>query len=127
MDAVNPSPNSETATWQEVYCARYDRTPAQFRGGVFWRTLHRHALPVAPLLLLTGHFDADRQLIANCARARSMRQIREEIEDHRYHPVNRGWLRRQLALRVSTQRLREMAREYLPGSNLPPPISPSAR
>lgn len=114
---------STVPSWQEVYCARHQCEPSQFAERIFWRTLHRHALPFAPFLLLGSHFLADRELIAGCARARSLWQVRDEIDDYRYHPFNRGWLRGTLALRVSTHRLRRLAREYLPGSNLPSPIS----
>ena len=110
------SRGSAVKTLEEVYCAQHRCTPASFRRRVFWSTLHRHALPFAPLLLLGNHFTADHDLIAACGRAQSLRQIREELEDHRYHPQNTGWLRRRLALRISTHRLRRLARDYLPGS-----------
>lgn len=106
-------------TLEAAYCDRHRCTPAQFRRRVFWSTLHRHALPFAPLFLLGGHFAADHDLIAACARAQNMRSIHEELGDHRYHPQNAGWLRQRLALRVSAHRLRQLAREYFPASRLP--------
>ena len=100
-------------TFEESYCDRHRCTPAQFRRWVFWSTLHRHALPIAPLLLIGDHFSADFGLISSCGRAQTQQHIVEEMEDHRYHPLNTGWLRLGLGLRVSTHRLRKLAREYL--------------
>lgn len=45
-----------------------------------------------------------------------MVQIGEEIESFRCHPLNRGYLRRSLALRISTHRIRRLAREYFPSA-----------
>lgn len=103
-------------TWEEAYCDRHRCTPAQFRRRVFWFALHRHAVPLAPLLLIGEHFAADHDLIIACGRVKTMRHIWEELEDHRCHPQNIGWLRRQAGLRVSTHRLRRLARDYLPDS-----------
>ena len=108
-------------TWEEHYCDRHRCTPRQFRRRVFWSALHRHALPLAPLLLLSDHFAADRDLIFACGRARSMRDLGDDLAAHRYHPHNTGWLRQRLALRLSTHRLRRLARGYLPGYSLPRP------
>ncbi len=107
-------------TFAEIYCERHRCNVQQFRRRVFWRTLHRHAVFVAPVLLLGSHFVADEELIAACGMVRSMHAIREEIEDHRYHPLNRGWLRSMFAVRVSTHRLRRLAREYLSGPSTSP-------
>lgn len=100
-------------TFEESYCARHRCTPAQFRRRVFWLTLHRHALLFAPLALLGGHFEIDHELIAACGRARTLRELQEELKDHRNQPENARWLRRWLRLRVSTQRLRRLARQHL--------------
>ena len=113
-------------TLEEAYCDRHRCAPAQFHRRVFWTTLHRHALPFAPLLLSGGYFAADDDLIAACGRARTMREIREELTDHRYHPQNTGWLRQRLAVRISTHRLARLAREHLSGPQLSPPWSSAA-
>src|SRR5262245_32810258 len=108
MSTATPARSSAlpgSTTWEASYCARHGCTARQFRRRLFWESLHRHALPLAPVLLLGPHFTADLELIDGCARAASMRQVREEIEDHHYHPLNRGWLREALALRISTHRL----------------------
>jgi len=53
-------------TFAELYCAKNGCAPRQFRRRVFWRTLHWHAWPLAPLLLLGGYFTADDELISVC-------------------------------------------------------------
>jgi hypothetical protein len=110
-------------TFEEVYCAHHRCTAQEFSRGIFWLALHRHALPLAPLLLWGKYFAADRELIVACGRARSMRQIREEIEQHGCHPHNVGWLRQRCAIRISIRRLHRLARNYLPGSSLPLPFT----
>lgn len=124
MEPVTSSPAlaPPAKTLAEAFCARHGCTLAQFRARMFWRTLHWHAVPVAPFLRLGNFFAADEDLVAGCGRARSMHDLRDEIEEYRFHPLNHGWLRRRLGLRISTQRLRALARNYLPGANLPPPV-----
>jgi hypothetical protein len=119
---IPPTANASGKTLAEAFCARHGCTMEEFRRRFFWRALHRHALPIAPLLQLGNHFAVDEDLIANCGRARSMHELREELLAHCHHPLNRGWLRRRLALRVSTHRLRRLAGQYLPGAKLAPPL-----
>lgn len=102
-------------TLLELYCARHGCTPRQGHRRIFWRTLHWHALPFVPLLLLSRHFESDRGLIEDCARAIRMRQIFDAINDHAFQAQNSGWLRQHANLRVSTRRLRKLAADYLPG------------
>ncbi len=112
-------------TWEESYCERHRCTPLQFRQRVFWRTLHWHALPLAPFLLPTGFFAEDLELIGACGQVRGMRELREELKEFRFRRVSESWLRRAMAIRVSTERLRRLARDYLPGASLPPPFGVS--
>lgn len=117
---VAPTPAAPAVkNFETVYCERHGCSPARFRRQVFWATLHWHALPVAPFLLVSDYFAPDRDLIAACGRARSMAEIREELDEYRYHPLNSGWLRKKLALRISTHRLRRLAYQHLPGARLP--------
>jgi len=103
-----PAPAAK-ATLAELYCARHHCPPAQFRRRIFWRTLHRHAVPFAPLLLLGDYFKSDRALIDACARTTGMRQVHEETRDQPVHPYHGLWLHRRAKLRISTQRLRRLA------------------
>src|SRR5579871_3569124 len=104
-------------SFEEIFCECHHCTPLRFRRRVFWRTLHRHALPVAPLFLMGDHFLSDFELIAQSGRAQTMRAIRDECEAHRYHPLSHGWLRDRLDIRVSSHLLQDLAKEYLPGSS----------
>jgi hypothetical protein len=120
LTAARTAPPAKT--WEELYCGRHGGTREQVRRAIFWRALHLHALPFAPVLLWSRFFAADFDLIGGCMCARSMRELREEIDSNRHHPERRGWLRRRAGFRLSTQRLRRLAGDYLPGSKLPPPF-----
>ncbi len=84
---------------------------------LFRRSLHVHARPLAPLvrLLWPGHFELDRELVAQVARARSMRQVDEELRAYTDDVRNREWWRRHARVRVSARRLRREARKLLGG------------
>lgn len=59
-------------------------------------------------------FAADRELVQTVARAVAMDEVRAAVDDFWTHPANETWLRRTVALRLSTRRLRQMAHGYLP-------------
>jgi len=101
------------ATFAELYCAKTGCAPQEFRQRIFWRTLHRHAVLLAPLLLVSDYFDSDRSLIDACAGATRMRQINEEIRNHPVYPRHGQWLHRHANLRISTRRLHHLAAQYL--------------
>ena len=106
-------------TFAELYCARNSCSPHEFQRRVFWRTLHWHAVLLAPLLMISDYFESDQELIEACARATRMKQIHEEIRDKPVH-LNRGhWLHRHANLRISTRRLRRLAARYLAKSRSP--------
>jgi hypothetical protein len=100
-------------TLEEVFAARHGCTFGQFQQRVFWRTLHWHALILAPLFLVGRYFDFDFALIAACGHVRSMNSLREEIEAYRNDPRNAGWLRHRARIRISTRKLLRLARAYL--------------
>lgn len=83
---------------------------------VFWRSLYPHAVPLALLVgrLRPGFFAADRGLIVAAGRARTLRELNEELADFARDPRNRGFGRGTLRLRVSADRLRRLARAHLP-------------
>lgn len=100
-------------TFAEAYCTCTGCPPDKFSQRIFWRTLHWHALPLAPFLLLGDYFESDRGLIAACGRASRMHEVFDEVRDFPYHPQNSSWLHRHANLRVSTRRLRDLAAHYL--------------
>lgn len=113
-------------TFQELYCAKNQCTPEQFHKRVFHHCLYPHARPIAPLIRFLSYdfFAADRTLLLSVADAVSMRRVREEVRDYFWDSNNRGWMREALRIRVSGQRLKDLAREYLPESTSVPPFPP---
>ena len=103
-------------TFQEQYCERNSCPKDRFARWVFWHCLYRHAVPLAPLILLLNYdyFVSDRDLIASAGRATDMHHLRNEVRDFFWDSNNRGWLRRTCRIRVSGQRLKNLAHRYLP-------------
>ncbi len=91
---------------------------------VFWLSLYPHAVIIAPLILLLNYdyFVADRDLIASAGRATDIPSVRSEVRDFFWDSNNRGWLRRTCLIRVSGQRLKNLARRYLPASESVSPL-----
>ncbi len=110
-------------TFEEKYCEAHRCTAQEFRRSVFWKCLHRHAVPVAPFILLfnPSYFDLDRILISESGRAVKTSQVWEEVREYFINPKHAGWVRRRANIRVSARRLLELARSYLPISGEPPP------
>ncbi len=100
-------------TFAELYCAQHRCESRWFKPQIFWRTLPWYVVPIAPLLLLSNHFEPDQQLIATCARATRLDQVAEEIRDHPFYPRNDSWLRQRAKIRISRRRLLDIARHCL--------------
>jgi hypothetical protein len=105
-------------SFEELFCEAHGCSAAQFQPKVFWRCLTwRGKLFAIFLGGSTGeHFGPDRTFITGAGRATDMAQIRTEIRDYFEDPLNRGWLRQVADIRVSTRRVRNLARRYLPES-----------
>lgn len=116
-------------TLEEKFCAKHGCTPEQFSRRVFWLCLHRHALPLAPIILLVNrdYFESDRELIADIRRAVKMNQVWEGIREFFLSPRHQGWLHKRANVRVSAHRLINLAREFLPSTGSPPPAGRSER
>ncbi len=102
-------------TFKQIYCEEHRCQPPAFFQKIFWRCLPPLAIPFVPFVggMQSGYFDADRELIRAVGTATSMAEVRDEIRDYFSHPQNRGWLRRVWNIRVSTHRLKRLARLYL--------------
>lgn len=113
-------------TFQELYCAKNHCSPEQFHRRVFSHCLYPHARPIAPVIRFFSYdfFAADRTLLVSVAEAVSMKRVREEVRDYFWDSNNRGWMREALRIRMSGQRLKDLAREYLPESSSVPPFPP---
>ena len=122
-------------TFEQVYCERHNCTPRQFQRKLFARGMYLHARPFALFIRLVNarFFAADDSLVRSVAQATTMRAVREEVRDYFWDSENRNWLRQVLKIRVSGQRIKNLAREYLPESELsfhatlPAPIPAIAR
>lgn len=113
-------------TFRERFCAEHSCPLDQFDRRVFWLCLYPQARPLAWLILLLNYdyFTADRQLIAGAGDAVSMRRVRDEVRDFFWSSDNQGWWRRTANVRVSGQRLRNLASQYLPEKDAVGPDMP---
>jgi len=98
-------------TFREAVCERFDVSPDAYEEEVLWRCLFPSALAVGKMLWLVnpGHFDDDLELIRNVADCLSTSEVRTELNDFRYHRPLKGFGRRFLHIRVSGQRLVNLA------------------
>ena len=104
-------------TFQSLFCAASHCEPSDFVRVIFHRCLYRHALPFVPFLggYSSDYFASDRELIASAGRAVDLAQLREEIADFFLTSGNRSFRRKHLNLRISTSRLKRLAKLHLPG------------
>lgn len=109
-------------TFLEVYRERHHCTAEQFHHRVLRDCLYPHARLLAPAIRLFNYdfFAADRALISCVAAATTVKRVREEVRDFFWDSNNRGWLRRTVNIRVSGQRLKNLARHYLPEGTATP-------
>jgi hypothetical protein len=122
-------PARQRNTFAELYCRANRCLPEDFPTQLFWESLHRHALPFAPFILLfnSKYFDADRKLIDEVSRAEKLDVVWEAVRDFFVNPRHTGWLRRRANIRISGRRLTRIARLYLPISGTPPPPYPPTK
>jgi len=115
-------------TFEDKFCEANACKSADFSRKVFWRCLHRHAVPLAPFILAfyPNYFAGDRELIAALRKTERMNDVWEEVRLYFVSSHYRGWWRTKANVRISARRLIELAREYLPSSGSPPapPIPP---
>ena len=113
-------------TFREIYCEQHGCTPENFARRIFWHCLYHHASLAAPFLLLFNYdyFSADRALISSSADATNMKRIRDDVRDFFWDSTNSGWWRRTANIRVSGQRLKNLARRYLPEGESAIPFPP---
>jgi hypothetical protein len=98
-------------TLREAVCERFDISPDAYEQEVLWRCFFPSALVPGKLLwhVNPAYFNEDLELIRNVAGCESVSEVRTELNDHRYHRPLAGLGRRILHLRVSGQRLVNLA------------------
>lgn len=100
-------------TFKTAYCTAHACPPEHFGRRVFRKVIHRRAMPASLVLwvLHPGFFQADFELIQAAGEAADARQLEEHLQDYRLDSRNLHWARRRAFLRISTRRLRRLARE----------------
>jgi hypothetical protein len=105
------------ATFQDKFCRKNSCPKKEFVQRVFWLSLYPHAVIVAPAFMLlhdkySAYFDLERELISAVGQATDMGIIRERVREYYWDSNNRGWLRRICRIRISGERLKNLARRY---------------
>ena len=74
---------------------------------MFWRCLHRRALPLAPFILLLNprYFAADFNLVRRVGGLTCMSYLDEELDDFNRDRQNHRFVRRCLKIRLSGRRI----------------------
>ncbi len=100
----------------ERFCAHHRIRHEGYARAMFWRCLHRWAVPVAPFILWIHrqYFAADYEFILGVGAITSRGALHAEIEDYETHPFNRGFFRRGLKLRVSVKRVTDNVAAVMP-------------
>lgn len=99
-------------TFKTAYCTAHACPPEHFGRRVFRAVLHRRVLPasVALRMLNPDFFQADFDLIRAAGEATNAHQLEEYLQEYRLDSCHLHWARRRAFLRVSTRRLRRLAR-----------------
>ena len=98
------------ATFQQRFIEQTGVRAEEFTRAVLRRTLPLHAKLFLPLALLVDHttLAADYDLIADIAQLTSRRDFSDSVSPRRFHPANRGPLRKVLRVRVSIAKLHKL-------------------
>lgn len=98
--------------FKTAYCTAHACPPEHFGGRVFRAVLHRRVLPAAVVLRMLNpdFFQADFELIRAAGEATNSNQLEEYLQEYRLDSCHLHWARRRGFLRVSTRRLRRLAR-----------------
>ena len=119
---------AEHLEFREAVCRKFGCAPEAYAEAVFSHCLYPHAAGSAKLIrwLKPDCFAADFELIHQIATVTVMRQVRAEVENHRYHYPSATLLRRFLRIRLSGRRVIQLADEAfapLPtAATSPPPL-----
>jgi hypothetical protein len=98
-------------TFREGFCKECACATEAFETTVFWRCLHRRALPLSALIyrLHPSFFDPDFHTIRCLGNSTSYEEFGQEVNSFRSDNRRRGgFLRRKLRVRVSGRRLMKL-------------------
>lgn len=99
------------ATFCDLFCAAYNCLPEDCNELVFWLCVFPQVLFLARLIwkVNRGFFKPDFALIEQVKSLKNVEDTRQEISDFTYHNPARGFLRGFMEVRVSGQRLLDLA------------------
>jgi hypothetical protein len=103
-------------TFRSAFCAHTGCADASFERRLFWRSLYRHALPVAFLVRLfnPSFFRDDDEFIRWVGGDSSLSEVAEDVARFQYgNWVRRHWLRTGLRLQLDPERITALARRHL--------------
>ena len=101
------------ASFQELYCKKFQCLPEQFVEDALWRCVYPQAEFLARALwrIDCGFFASDLHLLEEVAGLTDNENVVSEINDSRYRFKPRGLLRGKLRARLSSQRLLTLAND----------------
>jgi hypothetical protein len=103
-----------------LYCRSRGIAPSAFARELLQQGAYPHARPWLGVLarLNPGHFDPDYEFIADVGQLRRRTDFGDAAGSYLSHPLNKGFLRRRLRLRISVRRMLQLVNEVLP-QNVP--------
>lgn len=102
-------------TFAELYCEAHALSPEEFAPVVLNQCLYPHVRLCGWLVTLfhRRYFEADYDFVHDAGRLMRFRDFDLAVDEFLYHPGNRGFWRRVLRVRISSQRLRRLVRTTL--------------
>lgn len=123
MQSSFVSMQPKTLLWpkgfKEAFCERYRCSPEMYERRVFWRSLYRHAVPLAALIywLKPEFFKEDFDLIRELDRMNNPEIFRSELNFfYGRNMRDRNWIRRTFYIRLSAKRILKLKNELFRSS-----------
>jgi hypothetical protein len=109
------TPSSSKPAFKQRFIEKNRVSPEDFNREVLRRTLPMHARALLPLasLIKPDVLAADYDLIADIALLTSRREFSDSAGTRRFHPANRGFIRKVLRIRVSISKLRDLVYDVM--------------
>jgi len=102
-------------TFRAACCERFRFPPDAFEEKVLWRCHHRRGLPLGKLVWRFNPelYGPDLELLQQVGECTTVNELRSELSDFRYRHHNHGLCRKVLHVRLSGQRLVDLAAKLL--------------
>lgn len=117
----------KNTTFCDLYCGIFNRQPEVFPEELFWSCLFPQALFVARLLWRChrDYFKPDLELMARVKNLTDATDVKAEFHDYYYQHPPSGVLRGVLKVRISGQRLINMANRVFTAAKTTTPVAPA--